>query len=178
MPSKPSIDLNDTGNRIIAGILLALLFVGGWWLIARTVSTSDAAGSEAQSKTSSTTTDSSATSVRRPISEDTPTISASTESIDVADQAAGISVKVEKVALVQVGWVAVRDGSGRTLGAARFEAGTHTNVEVPLLRSTVAGQSYQALMYVDDGNKQFDLREDILITKSDGSVAGDVFLAR
>jgi len=77
-----------------------------------------------------------------------------------------------------VGWIAVRDSNGRTLGAGRFEAGTHSNVEVPLLRTTLTGQSYQVLIYVDDGDRVFDLHSDILVTRSDGSVAGDVFSAR
>ena len=88
-----------------------------------------------------------------------------------------MSIQVKKASLVQIGWIAVRDGNGRTLGAGRFEPGVHADVEVPLLRTTEAGQSYQALIYVDDGDKEFDLHKDILVTKDDGSVAGDIFSA-
>ena len=174
---KPTIDLNDTGNRIIAGILLAFIFVGGWWLIARSISTSDASDTKTSVETPTTTSSEENSATAAPVG-DTPTIAASNESIDVVDQPAGKSVSVKKAKLAQTSWIAVRDGNGRTLGAARFEPGTHENVAVPLLRGTVAGQSYQVLMYVDDGNKKFDLHEDILVTKSDGSVAGDVFSAR
>jgi hypothetical protein len=34
------------------------------------------------------------------------------------------------------------------------------------------------LVYVDDGDKQFDLHKDILVTGGDGTVAGDVFSAQ
>jgi hypothetical protein len=182
-PAKPSFDLNDTGNRIVAGIVLALVFMGGWWLIARNAS---APISDAGLNTETTTPDGTIAdsgkdtttgTVLGPIADDTPIIAGSNESLDVVDQPAGMSVKVRSANLVQMGWIAVRDSNGRTLGAGRFGPGMHTDVEVPLLRGTEAGQSYQALIYVDDGDREFDLRKDILVTGSDGSVAGDVFSA-
>ena len=180
MPQQRTIDLNDSSNRIIAAIVLALVFLGGWWLIARSVSAPAAAPEEkTQGETGANGSGGKEPgSALGPLSDDTPTIAASTESIKVADQAAGMSVSVKEAALVQMGWIAVRDGSGRTLGAGRFEPGIHADIEVPLLRATEAGQSYQALIYVDDGDKLFDLRTDILVTQSDGSVAGDVFSAQ
>ena len=179
MPGKPSIDLNSPSNRIVAGIILALIFIGGWWLIATNASNGGKASVETQNDqlTGSSSEQVQPGSVLGPLSEETPTIAASSESIDVADQGAGMSVKVKEASLVQTGWIAVRDGNGRTLGAGRFEPGVHTNVEVPLLRATESGQSYQALIYVDDGDKEFDLHKDILVTKDDGSVAGDIFSA-
>ena len=85
---------------------------------------------------------------------------------------------MKEATLVQVGWIAVRDSNGRTLGAGRLEAGTYANVEVPLLRATRAGERYQVLIYVDDGDRIFDLHEDILVTRPDGSVAGTTFSVR
>jgi len=179
MPGKPSIDLNSPSNRIVAGIILALVFIGGWWLIARNASfSSDLSDTKAGDNVGATSSDRvQPGSVLGPLSDETPTITASTESIDVQDQGAGMSIQVKKASLVQIGWIAVRDGNGRTLGAGRFEPGVHADVEVPLLRTTEAGQSYQALIYVDDGDKEFDLHKDILVTKDDGSVAGDIFSA-
>ena len=183
MPGKPSIDLNDTSNRIIAGIALALIFIGGWWLIAR--NSMDTKGGDS---TSTTTENAAPTgnvgskvtpgSLLGPTTDDAPIIAGSDESLDVADQPAGMSVMVKSTKLVQTGWVAVRDSSGRTLGAGRFEAGVHMNIEVPLLRATTAGERYQALIYVDDGDKAFDLKKDILVTNDDGSVAGVLFSAQ
>jgi hypothetical protein len=97
------------------------------------------------------------------------------ETVTVQDQAAGPSVSVASVTLNQMGWVAIRDADGRVLGAARFDAGTYANVSVPLLRATVAKSSYQVLLYIDDGDRQFDLHKDILITGADGGVAGTTF---
>src|SRR3989338_1130672 len=185
MPQKPGIDLNDTSNRIIAAILIALAFIVGWWLIARNASTgniSDLVGGVADDVTEEGTPASSfavnPSSVLGPLSDEVPTIAGSKESIDVVDQGAGMSVKVKAATFVQMGWIAVRDVDGRTLGAGRFEPGVHVDVEVPLLRATVPGERYQVLIYVDDGDKQFDLHQDILVMRGDGSVAGDVFSAQ
>lgn len=89
-----------------------------------------------------------------------------------------MSVTVKSATFAQVSWLAVRDVDGRTLGAGRFEPGTHTDFEVPLLRATTAGGRYQVLIYVDDGDKAFNLHQDILVMRADGSVAGDVFSAQ
>jgi hypothetical protein len=96
--------------------------------------------------------------------------------VEVADQPAGSIVAIHSVTLVKMGWVAVRDNEGRILGAARFDEGTHTGI-VELLRNTVAGNSYQVLLYVDDGDRAFDLHKDILVSESDGRVAGTTFVA-
>ena len=180
MPPKPGFDLNDTSNRIIVAIVIALIFVLGWWLIARNVAQKPAGEMEKDmaATTATGTTDSeSPLGILGPIA-DTPTIRGSTEAIVVEDQSAGTRIVVKEATLVQVGWIAVRDRDGRTLGAGRFEVGSHANVEVPLLRATRAGERYQVLIYVDDGDRIFDLHEDILVTRPDGSVAGTTFSVR
>lgn len=178
MPSKPGIDLNDTSNRIVAAIVIALVFIGGWWLIARNNVPKGVVDTETPSETGTTSNEVDPISILGPLAEDTPTIAGSRESVNVTDQPAGMSVKVKNATLAQIGWIAVRDVDGRTLGAGRFEAGTYSDAEVPLLRSTTAGERYQVLIYVDDGDKAFDLHKDILVTGGDGSVAGDVFSAQ
>ncbi len=179
MFGKPAIDLNNASNRVIAGIIIGLIFVGGWWLIASDFSTGVKSDVETQATLRTDISEQvERSSVLGPLSDDTPTITASTESVNVADQGAGMSVKVKEASLVQVGWIAVRDSNGRTLGAGRFEPGMYADVEVPLLRATETGQSYQVLIYVDDGDKEFALHKDILVTKDDGSVAGDIFSAQ
>ncbi len=182
MPIKSGIDLNDTSNRIIVGIVIALIFVGGWWLIARNASESPVVDQESGEVViedgTSTTAEVDSGSVLGSIPDDTATIVGSKEFVEIVDQSAGMSVKVKSATLVQIGWIAVRDTDGRTLGAGRFEPGSHANVEVPLLRATEKGERYQVLIYVDDGDKAFDLHQDILVTGGDGTVAGDVFSAQ
>lgn len=177
---KPGIDLNDTGNRVIAGIALALIFIGGWWLIARNAAGGFAASSNSNSVQEEGAPEDTVTPspVLGPISEEAPTIAGSRESVSVEDQAAGMTVQIKAATLAQIGWIAVRDADGRTLGAGRFEAGAHEGVEVQLLRATKPGERYQVLIYVDDGDKTFDLHKDILVMRADGSVAGSIFGAK
>ena len=144
-------------------MVLALLFFG-WWMTGRP------AGEGAMATTSSSTTSDSSTTGNL-----NPSMVGTGEAVTVRDQAAGDSVAVASVTLVQQGWVAIRDDSGRVLGAALFNTGTWSDVSVPLLRATSASSSYQVLLYADDGDKQFDLHKDILITGSNGGVAGTTF---
>lgn len=97
------------------------------------------------------------------------------DSVSVVTQPAGTNVRVRFVMLSQEGWVAIRNAQGITLGAALFAPGDHTNVSVPLLKSTVAGQNYQALIYFDDGTKTFNLKTETIVLNPDGSVAGTTF---
>lgn len=99
-------------------------------------------------------------------------------SLAVSGQPAGMSVTLTSVTLSQEAWIAIRDSSGKTLGAALFPAGTHSDVSVSLLRATTAGQSYQALIYFDDGTKTFDLKTESVVLNEDGSVAGTTFSAQ
>jgi len=74
------------------------------------------------------------------------------------DQPAGSSVNVAVKSDSEV-WVAVHedvDGKpSRILGAQLFSAGTNLG-KVDLLRPTVAGMSYHAMLHSDDGDRKFD----------------------
>ncbi len=168
-------DLNDNGNRIIAGIIVVLLIIGAWYAgtkskVGSTIA-STTAGSVVDTSTSTAASASGAASLANTGAE----LNVSGGLITVNDQGAGSIVTVASVTLPKLGWVAIRDNTGRTLGAALFPAGTHANVQVPLLRATEPGQRYQALIYTDDGDKQFDLHKDTLLTNADGTVAGTTF---
>lgn len=172
-------DLNDTGNRIIAGIMVALLVIGAWYL----GTTSKVPFGKQASATPTTTQEQkiagmSSASDTADKTAASPVLVVGGSAVSVADQSAGDSVAVASATLPQTGWIAVRDEDGRILGAARFNAGTHTAVQVPLLRATVAGQHYQALLYVDDGDRAFDLHKDTLLSNADGTIAGTTFAAR
>jgi len=96
-------------------------------------------------------------------------------SVSALDQSAGKKILLKSVMLSQEAWVAIRDSSGKTLGAGLFSAGVHYDVSVSLLRATEAGQNYQALIYFDDGSKTFNLKTETIVLNPDGSVAGSTF---
>jgi hypothetical protein len=170
-------DLNKPANQLIAGGIALVLIVGAWWLGMETGKVRSAPDPVSGTSQGGTSSNSNVPSNATPGTTSSPSTPPSGESVEVADQAAGSIVALQSVTLVNTGWVAVRDNEGRILGAARFDEGTHTGV-VELLRNTVAGNSYQVLLYVDDGDREFDLHKDILVSEPDGRVAGATFVAR
>jgi len=93
--------------------------------------------------------------------------------VSVSDQPAGNSVEVTGLSLSSAGWVAIydtRDGvPGWILGAKRFLPGDKEGV-VPLLRQTVPGETYFAILHGDDGDLLFDKRKDVALTGEDAVV--------
>ncbi len=177
--------MNDRGTQVIGAIIVAFLIIGAWYLgrtqsvpaMTETSGNTSVATIQATSSTTTSTTDTK-TSGAAVAGATTPSTIASGESLTVSDQPAGSSVSVASATLAQEDWIAIRESSGRVLGAALFPVGTHTDVTVPLLRDTVSGERYQALIYIDADNNQFDLRTDTLVLNSDGSVAGTMFTAQ
>lgn len=106
---------------------------------------------------------------------------ASNNSIMVNDQAAGGIVMIAKVSLAQDGWVAIHeqaDGKpGRILGAQRFDMGVYSGGQVELLRDTMAGNTYYAMIHIDDGDKIFDPHVDLPVIGSDGQPVMVMFKA-
>jgi hypothetical protein len=93
-------------------------------------------------------------------------------SVAVSNQPAGAMVKLDKVVLVQPGWVAIHDNNngtpGKILGAALFDKGTHTG-SVELLRATAPGKSYFAVIHSDDGDyKDFNFMTDTPLKDQSG----------
>jgi cbb3-type cytochrome oxidase subunit 3 len=101
--------------------------------------------------------------------------------VSVKDQPAGSVVEVEGLELSVVAWVAVHEerngGLGNILGARRFEPGIHLG-EVELLRNTTAGGVYHAVLYKDNGDRQFDKATDQLMKNDSGVVIESVFKAQ
>lgn len=93
--------------------------------------------------------------------------------VSVATQAAGTSTMVALVVLDAVGWAVVHEvESGHilnALGAARLDTGEHANVVVELLRGTEPGREYAVVLYVDNGNKEFELRGDLPMIDAGGN---------
>ncbi len=81
--------------------------------------------------------------------------------IKIADQAAGMSVKIDSATYpVEEGWIAVRDyqndTEGYVLGAVRFSKRDGLNpTEIELTRGTVAGQKYAISLYEETGDNDW-----------------------
>ena len=171
-------DMNNTGNRTIAIIVLVILIIGAWYIGRTQPSLGGIVGTVSNTSNSAETSSANSNTSGTAETSGTGSLAANGESVSVANQPAGATVAASSLYLSQAGWIAIRDNEGRTLGAAWFPAGTQTAASVPLLRATTAGQTYQVLLYADDGDKQFDLHKDTLITNADGSVAGTTFSAQ
>lgn len=91
------------------------------------------------------------------------------DSIVVLDQPAGNTVVFEKVIFEDSGWVVIHEGTisrvGNALGAARFDAGEYSGT-VSLLRPTKKGEVYRAVLYHDNGDKEFNLDSDFPILQN------------
>jgi hypothetical protein len=84
--------------------------------------------------------------------------------VSAKDQPAGANVIVTLSDVSEPVWVAVRDyGDGTTgniLGAGKvFATGEAT---IPLIRPTVAGATYKAVIYKDIGDSNFDYKADVM----------------
>ena len=86
------------------------------------------------------------------------------DAIVVRNQTPGLTVNIEKAVLEENGWIVIHEGTasriGNALGAARFDKGEYNNVVVDLLRATKAGVTYRAVLYRDNGDKEFNLDTD------------------
>jgi hypothetical protein len=118
-----------------------------------------------------------------PLATTTPRVPES-QDLSVLDQAAGATTTVAWVNVPPPGvWVAIEDvnedGSlGNVLGA-QFVGGPRSDVAVSLLRATVPGESYAAVLYRDDGDGAFEPGADSVYVDFDtGEPAEAVFRTR
>ncbi|MCD5381800.1 MAG: hypothetical protein LR017_00610 [Candidatus Pacebacteria bacterium] len=87
--------------------------------------------------------------------------------VTVSNQTAGTLVTLDDVTYPTTdGWIGVRDYidgvPGRVLGAARYSTTVGlTPTAVNLLRATEAGQTYQVVFYTENGDRVFDLADDV-----------------
>jgi hypothetical protein len=179
-----------TTNWIIAGLVALVVIIGGGWLIARersgtmagadatstdiTSSTTETANTETSTETSNTTNTTKTTGTKTT----NPTTVASGETVTVSDQPAGSSVTVAEINISKPTWVAVRDSRPWYLGWKFLKAG-EKDIVVPLQRSTVAGESYEVVLFTDDGNGSFEIHGgDALVTSSTGAPVSSTFKAQ
>ncbi|MDO8407957.1 MAG: hypothetical protein Q7S95_01835 [bacterium] len=106
-------------------------------------------------------------------------ITPQTGAVSVASQPSGMSVRIESVTVPPPGvWVAVREVVGHELGnvlGALRVGGPRTNMTVLLLRATIPGQRYGALLYRDDGNGTFDPGDDSVYIDLDTGLPAVVY---
>ncbi|RJQ34237.1 hypothetical protein C4568_02725 [Candidatus Parcubacteria bacterium] len=167
--------------QVVIGVLVLVVLVGGWMMIAgkrAKPSTTMAPVSTTEEKEEVSGEEKSDAKPSEAASPAAPSKPASGEAVKVVDQTAGKMVAVESVTLKNRGWVAIEDDKEWILGAARLEAGTHEDVEVELLRATVKGGTYKAILFVDDGDGKFDMHKDTVIKNSDGSTLSAAFITK
>lgn len=94
------------------------------------------------------------------------------DTLTVSNQAAGLYVVVAQAHITEGDWVVVQEDRmgqpGSTLGAARFVGGATTGT-VELLRGTISGQTYHAVVYKDNGDRIFSLEGDMPLRDTNGN---------
>lgn len=181
--------MSERTYQVIIGVLVLVVLVGGWLVISRqgAMSSDKGAATSIATNGSSSAADDADTDLT-PAADTGSSADVSSsgsnsqtwggEAVSAVDQSAGLSVMVASATLTERGWVAVQDSKGWILGAARLEAGAHSDVEVPLLRATEAGESYKVLVYVDDGDNIFDLHKDVMVMGEGGVAFSATFIAK
>ncbi|MBI4114715.1 MAG: hypothetical protein HY445_02635 [Candidatus Niyogibacteria bacterium] len=99
-------------------------------------------------------------------------------SISVGDQEAGDSVFVSLATLARSAWIAVHEDRGGSPGnilGARYFPGGKTAGAIDLLRGTSPGALYYAIVHTDDGDRQFDFRNDTPLEDSFGNTVMTTF---
>ncbi len=83
----------------------------------------------------------------------------------VEDQNFGDTVAVSALSLDRTSWVVVFEDNegvpGSILGARIYDAGEFADVDVPLLRGTVADSLYYVKLHSDNGDREFDFTQDV-----------------
>ena len=116
------------------------------------------------------------------ISVDQTVSSSGSDALNVVDQPAGDSTLIAKLTLALPAWVAIHEDMegepGRVLGARRFDPGMYSGESVELLRATLPQGLYYAMLYADDGDRQFDLKKDVQVKDISGKPVMTSFNAR
>lgn len=102
---------------------------------------------------------------------DTKNTPAADYSLTVDDQFPGTVVYVSTASLVKPGFVVIHKNvggkAGAVIGAKAFVAGTNPG-QVDLTESTIEGQSYYAMIHVDNGDGKFDAATDAVAKDKTG----------
>lgn len=101
--------------------------------------------------------------------------------ISLGNQSAGDNVNIDSAVFAEVGWVVIREDNngeqGNILGAQLFDVGEHSGV-VTLLRGTQVGSVYHALLYSDNGDREFNTENDLPLSNTSGDYIQTEFTAQ
>lgn len=164
----------DSMRWLLGAVAVLVVLVAGWWFTSKGAVKSPVV-SDNESEEVTMNEGEGISLGAGGASTDRETTASSGETVSAEDQAAGASAMIS-ASLKKISWLAVMDKDLRILGAGRFVEGDVTG-KVELLRATKAGETYFAVIFVDDGDKAFDLHKDMLVTTADGSVLGSEFKA-
>lgn len=163
-------DMKKYGTEIVVGVcaLIVGFGIGAWW---KTDSIDRSIDAD-QARTALSAADEQASS--------TFLSAANGDFVDVEDQKAGNQVTVTSALFSQKGWVVIAEDDhgkpARILGAQEFVPGMATGT-VDLLKPTIAGGSYHAMIYIDNGDNIFDYKVDAPLTDSSGNTVESLFSA-
>jgi len=103
------------------------------------------------------------------------------DSVTVSDQKAGTEVVLSGVSFEKGGWVAIHEDDngklGKILGVQLFDAGKGVGI-VELLRGTLPGNTYYAVLHNDNGDRAFDPKIDLPIIGTNNSLIMTTFKAQ
>lgn len=169
--------MKNIGKKAIAAGIIGLVvgFILGWWVGDKLIASQ--ASVKVQNQDESSNIEDSKNLDNTSLS-DAIRSQESNSAILVVDQNVGSTVAVASVETDVSAWVAVREDKngilGNILGASRIDAGDSSNIIVNLLRPTVAGETYQVVLYQDDGDREFNHKIDLPLT-SDGILISKSF---
>jgi hypothetical protein len=177
-PANPKNNIVRNWLSAIAGVLVVLIAIT--YMVHRNDNLTLASGTGTSTVMTATTT----TTVMTDISAssfmmlpNTMMTASQDETVTANNQLAGRTVAVRSMTLSRLSWVAVMAKNGSILGAGLFPKGS-TSGTIPLQRATIAGMTYKVVIYADNGDKTFELHQDLLVMNSDKSPVGTVFMAQ
>ncbi len=116
-----------------------------------------------------------------PSSASVASVISATASISTHNQKAGNKAYVDNVTFSSPGWLVAYEYTGgklgRILGAYYRGVGTYSNLDVDLVKNTVAGSTYAVVVSSDDGDKNYDYRKDVPVVDSSGKTILATFTA-
>ena len=166
--------MNDTQKIIVAALVGFVIGFGACWMF------SGSTTEDVKENTEETATENENATTTAEVKNEV-IVSSGDNAVLVLDQTAGKSVLIDGVSLEKAGWVAIyEDFQGpvqRILGAKYFSAGESKGA-VTLLRGTVAGKSYHAVLLLDNGDKSFNHKVDTVAIDDAGKPVAIKFEAK